>query len=1141
MEDTAYEATQSAGILEEFIDNLEGNTLASSLSSVLRAGADEARIATAFISPSGLWQIAASLEAVPSVKLMLGADPSGEADERRRPAEEKPQRFMRKTLQNRLKRQQADLREECNRMPFSHETQRTLRSLAKALRAGNIEARRYVERFLHAKAYIVTPSSKQAATAATVIVGSSNLTKAGLLTNLELNLGRRDEDISRRAVEWFDRLWEEAEPFELADVFEELFAERTPFAIFVRILWELYYDEISKDLEASETLQLTEFQKHGVVRALRLIDQCGGAIVADEVGLGKTYIAGSIILQYRKQRQRALVICPAALISMWEDFQSEHEQFIEAISFEKLAKDEQLNLPRENARHHLKRKIEEYQLVVIDEAHNYRNPDAPKRAGILRSLLAGQRKDLLLLTATPVNNSLWDLYHLLKYFIKQDAFFADKGILSVYERFIEAEKTSPSNLSPDMLYPLVDATTVKRTRDFIVKHYPRETIRSETGHPEEIVFPKPVAITVKYSLDDLMHGIYDLVAQYLDPSDASNDCLTFARYLTEQYRIQDPDNETARNAIRGTGLLRVSMLKRFESSTDAFRITLTNMIEQHRFFLNSLRQGFVVSTKFIQEYVASDDGDEVQDAQDREDDSEPAHLFRTHELQADVEADLDRLQNLLAKVKGIEAFVDPKLAALRAELAKIASQAKEDSVTREEAMDNRKVIVFSSYADTVRWIHKHLLLVTEAEAEQHPALADYRKRINMVVGSGAGEDGDKDAAARHFAPDTAGTGSENRHDLLVSTDVLAEGVNLQQARHIINFDMPWNPMRLVQRHGRIDRIRSRHPKVFLRTIFPSDRLNSLLKLVHRIETKIARAAASVGVSSPIATIEGEDRVFTETREELAKLEQEDATIFERGGTASAIQSGEEYRQTLRKAIQDGYDFVKDLPWKSGSGMCRGKEQGILYCAKIQTLKTDRTYLRFVPADSEWKPLPDEGDSDGAMRVESELGRCLRIGECTAEEQRVLPQAAQSAAIDLWPIARKHIHAQWMLETDPINLQPKVRPLNRKVADHIRKNVPQNMDQKQIDHALAIVEAPWSFRDEAQLRECFKSEQVSDSRLSKVLVDFILKTGLEPPRIPDTQPPIDEDGIMLLVWLAVSSGAEYARTHIGDADEANASQ
>lgn len=174
--------------------------------------------------------------------------------------------------------------------------------------------------------------------------------------------------------------------------------------------------------------------------------QFGGALVADEVGLGKTYIVGEIMAGYAARRQRVLLVCPAVLRdTTWRSFllHQDASRFVECLSFDQLGADLQ---PGAEAPRHLGRPLEEYALVV-DEAHNYRNPAAPYRSAALARLLAGQRRDVLLLTATPVNNSLWDLYHLLRTVVCQDAALAERGILSIRERFKEAAATDPAALA----------------------------------------------------------------------------------------------------------------------------------------------------------------------------------------------------------------------------------------------------------------------------------------------------------------------------------------------------------------------------------------------------------------------------------------------------------------------------------------------------------------------------------------------------------------------------------------------------------------------------------------------------------------------------------------------------------------------
>ena len=382
----------------------------------------------------------------------------------------------------------------------------------------------------------------------------------------------------------------------------------------------------------------------------------------------------------------------------------------------------------------------------------------------------------------------------------------------------------------------------------------------------------------------------------------------------------------------------------------------------------------------------------------------------------------------------------------------------------------------------------------------------------------------KSAAAARFAPETAGKpGDSDETDIIVCTDVLAEGVNLQQARHIINYDMPWNPMRLVQRHGRIDRIGSQHNRVFLRTIFPVDRLDALLGLEERISRKIAMAANSVGVISPVSVITGSNRDFTETKEEIQKLLEEDGSIFERGGTEANIQSGEEYRQTLRIALESQRDEIIKMPWKAGSGMRRGNHQGIFFFSKVG----DRNYLRFVHTNDTWQlkfgqiESEDQSDTTEVPLIDRELGRCLRLIECSADEELVLDKDVEDAAYDLWLTARYDIHRHWTHETDPANLQPRIRPLNRKVADFIRSNVPIDIEQDKIDKVLDILESPWSRRDEGRLRRWFNNEE-TDAQKSAHLIDKILSSGLEPFIAPEPLPPIQEEDVELLVWMAISN-------------------
>lgn len=1107
----------------EFIDNRDGNTLLAALQAAIPDAPISSRqqallvpseisIATAFMSPAGLGAVAERLEQATGVRLLLGAEPEPEARRtRRRPGDPPQAAFERREVAEGLKLLDAGLRRDRDRQPFSAETRRYLQRMVGMLRAGKLEARRYERAFLHAKAFLLESPDPG------LIVGSSNLTRAGLTTNLELNLGRWDAGVFAKGKQWFDELWGEAVPFDLAALLEEPEQEVSPWLIFMRVLWQLYGEELEQERQEAGDIPLTAFQLHGVWRARRILKDFGGVVIADEVGLGKTFIAGEILSACAKNRQRALLICPAALRdSTWRHFLDHYgiSRFVEMVSYDEISRDRQLHDERRPlaTQTHLKSELDDYALVVVDEAHNYRNPDAPYRAAVLRRLLFGQRKDTVLLTATPVNNSLWDLYHLLRFFLRQDSALNAQGVVSIRDTFRAAAKQDPANLSPDYLYPIIDAITVKRTRGFVKKYYSGDTIRGPDGVLRPIVFPKAVPITVRYDLDRAAPGLFDAVSDALDPINGTN-VVSFARYAPAAF-ANEREEEMEEATETAAGLLRSGLLKRFESSVQAFRLSLSRMVREHDLFLEALTKGKVITTAFLKELSADDEA--FDDLLDGSGNAEDAADFDSSGLRSAVERDRDILVSLRDRVGDLPEEDDPKLAAVVEELARIAASAKDDAATDLEEQRNRKVLVFSYFSDTVAWLRKAL----SKRIDTDPRLAGYRGRVVAVAGGGLeGEDADRNHAVWGFAPESSEppAGQADLFDLLITTDVLAEGMNLQQCRNILNYDLPWNPMRLVQRHGRIDRIGSPHPRVFLRTVFPADRLDQLLALEARILRKLTQAAKSIGVgTSPVHGADSGEQVFSETRSEIEKLAQEDPTLFEQGGTASAAQTGEEYRHRLRAALQADREAIVELPGRAGSGIRKGTVSGVLFCAEVELSEGRRNFLRFVPATHDWRP---EQDADAIVR---ETGTCLRLIDCTEETTRHIPPELGEGVFAFWDAARDSILTEWDELADPANLQPQVRLLNRQVAGFIRAHPPIDTDSEKVNKALDILEAPWPRREEGLLREQFRDRTGAAVGRSLRLVEWILTTGLERYVTPPPLPAIAEQDLRLVCWMAVTA-------------------
>jgi hypothetical protein len=1083
-----------------FVDNRNGVTLDKALCEHLRLLREQAQfifsldIATAFFNVPGFDLLADEFCRAAKVRLLLGAEPRPEAERvLPQPGDPAEPQFTARLVSEGLSKLNDGLARSRDLLPFDEQSDAGVRRLLAVLHSGRVEVRRYTKRFLHAKAFLFrTPGGG-------LVTGSSNLTYAGLRRNLELNLGHFDVPAVPRVEVWFDELWENAELFDLAAIYDRLMAEYPPYLIYLRVLFALYGEELAEEEREMGEIPLTTFQQHGVWRALRIMKRCGGVLIADGVGLGKTFLAGDIIRLVKARRQRVLLICPAALRdSTWRDFLDRYDLKVDCVSYEQLANDRQLG----GEEPHLRSALEDYALVVIDESHAYRNPDAPARAGVLRRLLLGPRRDLVMMTATPVNNSLWDLYHLLRYFVKQDAFFADRGVLSLRERFQDAMHVDPFNLNPDMLYPVIDATTVKRTREFIKRHYANDLVMLPDGTRVPIQFPKPVASSITYDLETILPGFMAELETALDPPNGSLPLLTLARYQPENYPAGQPPS-TLDTAI--VGLIRSGLLKRFESSVHAFACTTEKMAREHGLFLKALDQGIVLRKTFFKELSAAEGDDElIEELMECGDHTDAASKYDVATLRRDAESDRKLLAAMHQRAAKVKEDEDIKLAVLVEELVKVVRQAQEDAATPEDERRCRKVLVFSFYEDTVNWIEGFLDRVIERDKR----LSCYRGRTASVAGNEVRHGVSRRDAVWGFAPESSGAppGSrEDRFDLLVCTDVLAEGLNLQQSCNIINFDMPWNPMRLVQRHGRIDRIGSPHKRVFLRTYFPDAQLDALLNLEARVRRKLAQAAASVGVEvSPIERGSEGQQSFTETREEIERLRQNDPTIYERGGTASAAQTGEEYRQELRKALMKRGDEIRSLPWKAGSGMAKGNRRGHFFCATVGK----RVYLRLVPFD-------------GGELV-SEIGTCLRLIECAEDTPKVIPQDLKHAAFTAWQKARQDIFNSWTYETDPANLQPKVPALNRAVADHIRQYPPSAIDQQRLARCLEAVEAPCSIREQKMLRTVFEAEHASADAKSRALIAEIERIGLEPFQAPEPLPPIQPDDVHLICWIAIET-------------------
>ncbi len=1094
-------------------------------------------IATAYFNPGGFRLLADELEKVGPVRLLLGAEPDSDEGVSVRPlALGRGRQADRQQMRRVLEGHGRDLAADRDLLGFTREADRDARRLVAWLlgqTAGPdgqprdpVEVRRFTGGFLHGKAFIVSTALPH------VMSGSSNFTFAGMARNRELNLGQFDPHAVDAVRGWFGELWADSEPYDLAALYEARWAAHLPWHVFLRMLWELYGAEVEEEAasRAASRLGLTGFQADGVWRAKRILARRHGVIVADEVGLGKTFIAGELIYEATvTRRQKVLVIAPATLRdSTWEPFLREKNLRADVVSYEQLVGDLDIAGRTDAAFQH----PGEYAMVIVDEAHALRNT-ATQRADAMRDLLTGEApKDLLLLTATPVNNTLYDLYTLISYFVPNDAAFNDAGVPSLKGYFDRAMSMNPDDLSPEHLFDVIDQVAVRRTRRFVKHHYVGDKVVIN-GEEQEIRFPTPRVRRVDYDLDAALPGLFDTLATALgahvlahddeaDPTavllDAPGEVLSLARYVPSRFRIGIDGEEQYEQ--QNAGLLRSGLLKRFESSAYAFRRTVEKMVTSHGRFLDALDAGLVITGDALREWASSEsddidvfldayagDGDHVRDAAD----------YRITELRQAVEADRGLLQRLYDSTRILPWNEDPKLVALTDALAEIAADAEAEGITDQQVRDKRKVLIFSYFADTV----EHLATQVRAAVEADDRLAAYRDRI--ATASGPDRHGRAQILAG-FAPRTAGgQHAEDLYDLLIATDVLSEGVNLQQARHIINYDLPWNPMRLVQRHGRIDRIGSDHAEVFLRCYFPDENLEALLGLEQRLQRKLKRAAAAVGVGAVLPGFAGREVTFTEARDEIARLRREEAILFEEGGPSAL--SGEEYRRTLERELAHPTvrTTVLGLPWGSGTGHIRSGAQqaGFVFCARIADHA--KPWFRYIPLDVDLRPQTD--DETGDVIVVDDTLTCLAHADPGDRDTPSLFAAtgpsvdrAYDAAFDAWAAAKAHIHAAWMFNADPANLTHRTPKVMRDAADHVRAHGQHLADRQ--DELIDRLEAPYAPRIQRAVRDLLSDVSVTDRVKADRLLTLADNLGLVRQPAPEPLPPIEPDDVHLVCWTAI---------------------
>ena len=877
---------------------------------------------------------------------------------------------------------------------------------------------RTVERanFLHGKLYHVAGADAAAA----ALVGSSNFTRRGLgygaAPNVELNLEVRRPGDRAALLRWFDALWADETLTrdarrEVLDALERLGAAQAPEFVYYKTLFHVFEDWLAErgardgllhDVHLYDTevwKRLYEFQKDGATSAINRLLRHRGCIVADSVGLGKTWTALAVIKFFELRNERVLVLCPKKLEDNWlryaawagarnNPFAADRLAYT-VLAHTDLSRDGgpagQIDLAGFN--------WGAFDLVVIDESHNFRNEgrDRIDEAGrtvrrsrynrLLEEVIGGGvRTRVLMLSATPVNTGLRDLRNQIYLMTEKrgDAFREALGIGSLQDLFGVAQREFLAwererragravdrndligRLGADFL-ALLDAVTIARSRAHVRRFYP-EAEKAAGGFPERArprnLHP-PTDSEGALSYDDLHERIGRFRLAVYAPSQYLRDASALDE---EKERLRFDQRDRERFLV---AMMRVNLLKRLESSVHAFALTAERILEKMDALDRRIEDWRARGAREPEEVDA---GPEI-DEEDEEFTVGRGRRYRLDELeidrwQADLREDRAIFAELHRRAAQVTAARDAKLAALEALLAEKVANPTADR----DGRPNRKALVFTTFADSARYLYDRIA--------SGPVHSRHGAHVALVTGgagnlSTAGVSSFADILAR-FAPraqESAAPGGEAEIDVLVATDCLSEGQNLQDCDLVVNYDIHWNPVRLMQRFGRIDRLGSRSRRVAMTNFWPTEDLDRYLDLRNRVEARMALAdAAATGLDDPLAAEGAEEAVQGELDFRGAQLKRLRAEILDveeaEGGISMNDLTLDDFLADLLQYVQRNRAALEAAPLgiyavvEAGGGEApEPARPGAIFCLRQKTAAAERTpnplhpwFLVYVRAD-----------------------------------------------------------------------------------------------------------------------------------------------------------------------------------------------
>lgn len=1003
-------------------------------------------IATGFFEIGALLALDGKWQGLEKIRILMGAEMA-----------QRTRRALLEGVRNRaVKVLDGSLEADKETNPFLH----GVPAIVEALRSRQIECRVYDRDKFHAKAYIT--HAKLEVVGAQALVGSSNFTRPGLTTNIELNVQVQSAREVAQLQEWFEAHWDQAS--EVTDAVIETITRHTrlytPFDVYTKALQEFFRGHELTASEWDETQsrmfpRIDRYQKEAYWALMKIARQHGGAFLCDGVGLGKSFVGLMLIERLvLHEGKRVVLFAPKATMeAVWEPHLREWLPHIGGVGgnadFSNLAVFSHTDLGRKGDFPERFRRIAELaDVVIIDEAHHFRNPGRrgstedglePSRYYRLYDLLnnTARPKTLFMLTATPINNRLSDFRHMTELFTERDdAYFARTlGVNSLHGHFNNMEKTLRQAVGhdvPDVSEVITDAQDILTTgevfRNLVVQRsraYARESQLREAG--KAAVFPerRPPQVAA-YSIRKTYGRLLDMFEKAFT---RQNPLFTLPMYYPLAWykgddKSIDPLEQGRQKQV--VGLIRTAFLKRFESSVAAFELSCDRLLRKLLAFLevhsetdaekrrlerwklqNAEVLGYAIQRHF--DFWAEDDEEDDEDIVPQEMLDAVVRLDRKDydvaEMMSETFLDIDQIVNFLEEARKFEPKHDDKLQKLI-------------RLLRSKELDGQKVLIFTEFADTARYLKRQL----------DKAGIDGLTQVDSATKTNRAD------VIQRFSPYYNGMSSSalalrGREEIrvLVATDVLSEGLNLQDASRMVNYDIHWNPVRLMQRIGRVDRrmnpvVEARlvagHPevadsrgKVSFWNFLPPDELNAILSLYTRVTQKTLLISRTLG-------IEGRKLLTPEDDYEALR---EFNHAYE--GTKTAVEDMHLEYQALLQADPTLDGRLQCLPGATFSGRKRQAKgtRGVFFCYALPALDKEAGEFTEEAGTARWYLY--DLDQNTILEEPHEIVESIRSKPdtprtCTTDEKTLVDIRAQ---------VERHIKNTYLKRVDaPVGVKPALK-------------------------------------------------------------------------------------------------------------------